>query len=202
MPKIKRGKRPFRGAAEGKVYQTLDVGAGKGRRIAKQAAKFPNRKYAIADFAARPIGKKNVRVFQKAADRALDKAAEEGLKFRHVNMDMPAGDLLDAKYVKGMLRKLKKVLLPNGKIFISTNDVPHWAGMRKIFEEEGFALSKKARKVRFGEYTDSMHGVESSAGKFDNRPGLHNFWRFSATFTLKEARRQRLPEVKEFERKN
>src|SRR3989338_4976781 len=130
------GKGPFRGPTAWNLHQTLDIGAGELANYARQQAiRFPNRKYAAVDPLARVAEFGNLRVFRKPALEAMDDALKEGLKFRHINLFMPEMKLKKPKYFREILKRAKKVMLPNGKIFIGSDILPHlkvWASLIEL----------------------------------------------------------------------
>ncbi|QQR92152.1 MAG: hypothetical protein IPJ89_03250 [Candidatus Iainarchaeum archaeon] len=158
MPVVKR-KRMFRGAARGRVFQTVDLGAGKGEYIERQSRRFPNRKYAAVDFLLGPekffdaVGQRLHKNGVGVGDDVttfLRQMIERKEKTRHLNMDMPypfdtsAYASESQRAFKSALEMIPRVLLPNGKFYITSESSWTIRLMQKLAEKQGFA----ARQLR------------------------------------------------------
>jgi hypothetical protein len=153
MPIVKR-KRMFRGAARGKIFQTVDLGAGRGEYIERQSQKFPRRKYAAVDFLLghanffnndrRRLQAKGVVVGTDARE-FLDQMIREHRKTRHLNMDMPypidtsAYASQSTAAFEHALNVLPKILLPNGKFFVTSESLFTIEHMQRLAIKKGFS---------------------------------------------------------------
>lgn len=138
------GRGPFRGPTPKKVIQTLDVGAGPcGARFIERSEKQQQRKYVGVDPAMMIYGfGKNFETKRIDVNSYLLQLIKSGIKVRHLNFDMPNtnGHGLELRL---FFRLLPKVLLPNGKIFVTTNFVN--LPLLESAKLNGFALREKAR---------------------------------------------------------
>ncbi len=192
----------FRGAARGKVFQTIDLGAGMGRYIEGQAARHPKRKYAAVDPLLQsmalffPHGQrmqsKGVSV-GFTAQLFLDEIIRKGWRTRHLNMDMPypwhpltygAGSriaFLDA------LERIPRVLLPNGKFYIASESQSTLHEMMQLAEKKGFSVreTKPIPALPLGSQEkihDSIYRT-GTMNAFRNKP----IYRMEITYNLKKA---------------
>lgn len=109
------------------VLQTVDFGSGMHAEnfIFKQAGKYPNRTYAAVDPVLKAYSKNkryaNLFISWKHADEFLREMRELGLKTKHVNMDMP-NPMVMLSILRAVFRNISFILVPNGKIFVTTED--------------------------------------------------------------------------------
>jgi len=124
----KSGKGPFRGKTPKGVFQTIDVGSGRGKYITAHARKFPGRKYAAVDpgysdatckrayaYSLRQLRAAKVEVSTAKGEEYLAELAAKNVKTRHVHISF----MCRSANWMNILRSARKVLLPNGKIFIT-----------------------------------------------------------------------------------
>lgn len=157
MPVVKR-KRMFRGATRGNVFQTVDLGAGTGSYIERQAERFPKRKYAAVDYAldySGFFGSNRVRLQKKGVQvggdirEFLEMMAAKGIRTRHLNMDMPypvdssiySSSSIEA--FKHVIRLLPRVLLPNGKLYVTSEDHLTIEHLQRLAMQDGFAVRQR-----------------------------------------------------------
>lgn len=115
----KKGKGPFKGWTPKGVFQTIDFGAGQGIYLYHMAKKNPKRTYLAVDFKINPKGlPKNLKYSKEDALKKLQRLALQGKKARHIQIAMPAGKLTHVDYLKKIAHSGKKVLIPNGKIYL------------------------------------------------------------------------------------
>ncbi len=153
MPVMKR-KRMFRGAARGRVFQTVDLGAGAGEYMARQAKKFPKRKYAAVDLCfyldgelnlhGEDLKKKRVSLGGDA-NHFLNELTKKGIKVRHLNMDFPypIGQPRNAsrtRLFEDVIRSMHRVLLPNGKLFITSESLATINFAKSFASECGYTV--------------------------------------------------------------
>ena len=139
MPLKRKGTSAFRGPTPPKVFQTVDVGSGRGKYIIRQARKFPHRKYAAIDplykppkktvklltphisamqQAARELEQLGVHVHAGNLSSFIAKMIQAGYKTRHFNIDMPS--MFQEKKFEMLLEQIPNILLPKGKNFVTT----------------------------------------------------------------------------------
>jgi hypothetical protein len=165
---VRGNVRPFKGGTREKVIQTLDIGAGFPILTGQSARKYPDRKslavdpvYGKEDRYAYLGGRSSYRVGETldfikrvglnysslTAIEAIDNLIKNGTKVRHVNFKMPhPGQNYD---LENVFHRLKKVLLPNGKVFMSSEKLPFLEKVASIAKKEGYV-------VTFGEAVKSM----------------------------------------------
>jgi hypothetical protein len=130
MPPKRPG--PFRGPTPKKVIQTLDVGTGTPgleyglERFKTNANLHQNRYYKGVDLhLEHPIKGPNYDVEWNDVILTVENLIKNGITVRHVNFTYPIpyiNDSLDSYYFLHLLPLLKKILLPNGKIFITSEE--------------------------------------------------------------------------------
>lgn len=153
---LKKNKKPglFRGETPKNVFQTVDIGTGKGGRLWSIAKKFQKRKYAAVDpefwdrFDGSGLNEAGVLVSAKTALGFIEEMKQRGLKTRHMNVDMPSPPEWveggktrkwekDLYNFKKIFQEAQYVLLPNGKIFIKTEDANYVQKIKQYAEEAG-----------------------------------------------------------------
>jgi len=185
-----RTHRPFKGNTPEKMFQVMDIGGGEfASRLKKMARKNPGRKYALVDHRPTFISRENIRTYKKKALEAMDDAIKEGLRFRHVRMMMPLGNLQNPGYIKKMLKRAKKLMLPGGKIFIGTDNSFAYTDIRQLFKEEGFILGKR-KKLHPAEWSHDMHQMSREMKKA-NWSEKAQFFGLVATYSQKAARNEK-----------
>jgi hypothetical protein len=158
---VRGSVRPFKGGTPRNVFQTLDIGAGLPVLTAERARKYPDRKslavdprYAgqLRDYLGYKFGfrvsdalelmkRSGLGYSSLRANEEIEKLIKNGIKVRHVNFQMPhPRQNYDLEIV---FHRLKKVLLPNGKVFMSGEDLPFLEKVANIAKREGYV-------VRFG----------------------------------------------------
>ena len=216
MPPKRRGL--FRGKTPANVFQTVDVGSHSSHYIPLQARKIPGRKYALVDpkFNSRAnyapsIGTfipylrgLGVRVRSKTISKFLGEMVQKGWKTRHFNIDMPLPWDPEAKPVYGTWRDsydfkkwfqlAPKVLVPNGKIFISSErsdmlgDIASFARQAglKVRELKPFKTHSNGKPIpieRYHRLTPTMRfNMDPKYG-----PGIIQIFRIEITLGLKKA---------------
>lgn len=143
----------FRGPTRGKVIQTMDLGSGKGEYIERQSKKFPKRTYSAVDalykgfFSAEAHRLRHRGVFVgDNIENALIEMVRSGWRARHLNMDMPypwdspeyrkPGE----KTFRRVMELIPKVLLPNGKFYIASENHYTIQEMMTIARQHGFSV--------------------------------------------------------------
>jgi hypothetical protein len=208
MPVVKR-KRMFRGNARGKVFQTVDLGAGKGEYIERQAQKFPKRKYAAVDFLfghvnffnsdRRRLHAHGVIVGTDARE-FLDRMIREHRKTRHLNMDMPYpidtsayASQSTAAFVHA-LQVLPKVLLPNGKFYVTSESLFTIEQMQRLAIKKGFSarMRKPIPPIVSPGHRASATSQEEKYPQHYRTQIMRNFahtalYRLEITYNLKKA---------------
>lgn len=166
MPRAAGGsrsnRRPFRGPTPANVYQTLEVGAAEATHTHRQARRFPQRKYAVADvdYSLRKssqiienrlskLERMGVAVHGGDIRSTLSKMIRSGTKTRHVSWVMPApsprrkirtdfGDVIFQ-----VVSTLPKVLVPNGKLYVTTESQERVQDFRFAARENGLSFREK-----------------------------------------------------------
>ena len=156
----RKGKGPFRGPAPPKVYQTVDVGTGEGQRLESIARKFPNRNYVAVDPALHEKHLEGMGLHRNTVERLtqagvevrpqklrifIDRMKRQGQKTRYVNIDMPAWGTegygntrwIDRYGFRKLFANARHILLPNGKIFIKTENQHFAEWLKKLAEKHG-----------------------------------------------------------------
>jgi|GEM_PF-1316822 len=113
------GKGPFRGPTPDKVIQTLDVGSRDAEeRLTKQANKFKKRRYVGVDPIAVQFNTENLELKISTATQTLREYIKKGIKVRNINIDFP--NIIQNYEFATIFDLLKYVLLPNGKVYITS----------------------------------------------------------------------------------
>ncbi len=166
------------------------MGSGHADIPASLAKRFPNRKYAVVeplmapgkkfDYRARELIKRGVLVFPGSISRFLDFMKKNGLKTRHINVDMPEplSHFGDYDFDK-LFREAPNVLLPNGKIFFSTEE----PALIKILSELAGRHGLKARKLN--SFPSRIHPNRKTG--YMQLLGQPVIYRVEITFGLKKA---------------
>lgn len=185
----KIGKGPFRGATPKKVFQTIDVGSRHGKWIKSKAARFPKRLYAavdpvyeFADFRNKVGELKAAGVFVASAgiEAFIEGMKSYGLKTRHFNIDVPPLSWGTNQFVFRVLREAPNVLLPNGKIFITSEDQKF---LEKVKKRANFlGLNARVRTPLIGESARKT-SITEKIGRELEQP----VYRLEITFGLKKA---------------
>lgn len=147
--KMKRRGGPMRGSTPEKVFQTVDVGTasdtqriifaknkadrrGMTRRYAAvdphyaswmNASMFPHSSKTHSSKIIKITKNKGVEVHPDRVENLFEKMTEEGLKTRHINVDMPFSNVDNAEArapIIAILENAKKVILPNGNIWVKS----------------------------------------------------------------------------------
>ncbi len=162
-----RMKGPFRGPTPLKVFQTVDVGSGDGRRIKSIAKKFPKRKYVALDSdfhqndvwdaheqtrsTMEKLTTAGVVVREQKLKNFINRMIKRRLKTRYVNVDMPGwlqekGNWKDRYGFRKLFANAPLILLPNGKIFIKTEN-PEFAEWLKSMAQEAGLKSRPLLEI-------------------------------------------------------
>ena len=147
---------PFRGSPPSKIYQTVDLGSGTAAYIKRQATKFKKRKYAAVDptyggphgfYSSRydvhvSLYELGVDSYPTTFEEFIDIMKKDGLKTRHLNIDMPT--FISPNSTKGfvqLLKNLPHILIPNGKIYITSE-------MEDVIKKTGRLAMEHGLRVR------------------------------------------------------
>lgn len=159
----------FRGPTPPNVIQTLDIGSCTGDYLVKRARKNSKqeknipRKYAAVDplyehtiDLARVRGKQiyisniierlkknNILTSSKMAHEFIQELAQKGMKVRHVNFQMPHPEQENNYNFREIFSSLKKVLLPEGKVFMSSEQSQFLARIVESAKSEGYIVSEQ-----------------------------------------------------------
>mgnify|MGYP001612625527 CR=1 FL=1 len=158
----RRGKGPFRGPSPSNVFQTVDVGTGRGNRLESIAKRFPKRKYVAVEklfkdpehdllwsTAASPripaLKKAGVVVRPQELRSFIDYMERHGQRTRYINFDMPIpGGFTQFKEYLGdrygfrkLFANVPKILLPNGKIFVKTENLDFVDFLQRLAKRHG-----------------------------------------------------------------
>lgn len=178
----RRGKGPFRGPTPPKVFQAVDIGTGDGRRLESIAKRFPNRKYVAVDpslhekvlgsaFApprgtAERLSQAGINVRPEKAMSFIEEMKKRGEKTRFISINMPShakneGHWRDDYGFRHIFESVPKILLPNGKIFITTESPEFAEHLKKMAEDAGL----KTRPLR--EISSSEVEISRQLGVWD-----------------------------------
>ncbi len=211
----RRGRGPFRGGTPKNVFQTISVGEGIGGRLPDQADKFKARKYAAVDpkygsiseaarFRDNIHARKQEWKLQQMRDQGITlipegikptvkKLLERGVKARHINIDMPEYGIGKYFFDEQFMLGLNKLLLPNGKIFLTTETRETGESLGFNAKKAGFSY-RELKPIRVGQErraairTDTMRLLQSPFNKLtpSDEPA-RTFYRFELTKSLKKA---------------
>ncbi len=169
-------RRPLRGLFKGGtpqgILQTVDVGAGRPEWVLRQAVRFPERRYAVADpvFAEDDVAQRSERTFHYNAAELRPQLEERnvlvlplklgpliahmqqhGLRTRHFNIDFPltgwGGDAygdLEMTYpeLSALFKNAHTLLVPGGRIFITTRS-SKVPFLSSLVQQEGLRVKVK-----------------------------------------------------------
>lgn len=158
----RRGKGPFRGPSPQNVFQTVDVGTGRGYRLESIAKRFPNRKYVAVERLFRypehewsgsttsppripALKKAGVVVMPQDLRTFIDYMKRHGQRTRYINFDMPIPGgfthikeyLRDRYGFRKLFANVPHILLPNGKIFVKTENLDFIGFLQRLAERQG-----------------------------------------------------------------
>lgn len=191
---------PFRGPTPRNTIQTVDLGSGKGEYIHSKAEKNPHKIYAAADLIYQPGEKGLYHIAEKLREAGVRVHAgdflelfrqmrEEKVRARHINIDFPEPFVgfpgapksvaIAWQSYRDMIRQAPHVLLPNGKIFLLTEDPETADLMEKWAREDGL----KARRIK--PITEPWAKPKSRMMKVTQGSG--HFYRLEITYGLKKA---------------
>ena len=156
MPKKRIIGRKFRGPTPRNYFQTVSVGEGAGWYLERQAKKHPKRKYLAVDpypvreidettarEAIRRLQKAGVQVLRERIIPAMDKLIRQRKKVRHFNIDMPNTEEEHAPFgFNQFFEKAKKLLLPNGKVFVTSTDTEFLERLAQKARASGFSTRR------------------------------------------------------------
>ena len=188
-------KRPFRGHAIHPFFQTTDLGSGDARYIERQATRFPLRKYAAVDliFEGRhPLKEKlresGVHVSGKKIIFFLKAMIRAKRKTRHITIDMPypyagadqrANTIEFEKEMRNLFELFPKVLFPNGKIFITTEQEGFVAVLYRLAQEFQFGIRERKPMSK----QEALNQTWTTAAMCSEAP----IYRVTLTYNLKKA---------------
>jgi len=150
MPKFKGLKRgPFRRPTRENEVQTLDIGVGKAERFIARANKRPEREYVGVDLSidVQDASGRNYKILgQRRANNYLQYCIDNGIKLRNINFDMPipVGDVYRLHDFFGLL---SKVLVPNGKVFMNSEEPSFLLQVADIATSQQFGFSVRQAKA-------------------------------------------------------
>ncbi len=121
---LRKGKfKPFSGPTKKGTFQTVEFGAGDAELIWRIANKNKSRKYAAIDPRLAPIMPTiNLDAQRKSMEAVLENLKSNGIKTRHISIRMPnPKEVRDNQFrIEYLLSEAKNILIPNGKIFITS----------------------------------------------------------------------------------
>lgn len=188
--------RPFYGRTNRNRIQTLDYGSGAGEYLKRQKQNNPARNYAVVDqlYAsgnalekrARELESHGIRV-SPSIEELIHELRAEGTKVRHFNIDMPYGLQFahghDKKvhFFHSILEAIPKVLLPNGKLWITTESHSNLEELAKMAKVAGLKVRElksfdKEKFPRMQLRTETMRNTKYSV-----------IYRLEITYGLKKA---------------
>ncbi|MDP2666050.1 MAG: hypothetical protein Q8P05_00935 [Candidatus Diapherotrites archaeon] len=157
---IRPSRRPFHDPTP--HFQTIDLGAGGARYALEQAARFPSRKYAAVDMRYRrdrnlshiptQTHPGSIRFFPVSIRHFLRTMIRHGWKTRHLNLDMPNAYFRNGKRVgrnhfereiRNLFQNFPLVLIPNGKLFFTTESEEFMATIYRLAQEFGYSIREK-----------------------------------------------------------
>ncbi len=170
------GKRPFKGAAPGRVFQTIDVGSEGEEWLVGRARKFKDRKYAVANprfrepelqYIVKHLQEHGIAVKAMGLSQLVDEMESRGWRTRNVNIDMPdtgGTDRKDLYDFPKLFSHAKNILLPGGKIFMSSEN-------RQFLARVSGEAAKHGVKSRVRPALDSPRAMRTEYMKSRNRAG-------------------------------
>jgi len=148
---LRKGKfKPFAGNPKKGVFQTVEFGAGDAEHISNRAWKSPKRKYAAVDprmtYIEDLMAYKNLEATKQSMEGYIDAMKRSGTKTRHIAIRMPnPKDIRSNDFsIRSLLKEAKHVLLPNGKIFVTTESGYVVHRLVRTAMEEGFSVREPA----------------------------------------------------------
>jgi len=193
---------PFRGPAPRGVFQTIEVGSGRGEFVESRAEKHPHRRYAAVEpnYAPGSLSEvmnirreklrqqPNISLYSQRIEHALDEMRKEGIRARHMNIDMPIPIEARTEYLK-MWKKIFElaphILLPNGSIFVSSESTETLKTISEMARKAGFRVralkpiqeSAKTRRTYFMEYFhDSEYKIHRLQITFGLKKAIPKKW--------------------------
>ncbi len=184
-PRRSGKSRPFRGLTPAGVFQTVDIGSGMhpSSFIFRRAERNPRRSYVATDRVLPEIAPANVRRELAPIQTFLNEMIEKGWKTRHINMDMPF-PLMAITLAPLLFRAMPRVLLPNGKVYVTTENLDDLEILKDQAKKNGFTarimkdLSPRAAASRT-QFTRSLSSLMEG-----NTYPIH---RMEITYPLKRA---------------
>ncbi|MDO8537953.1 MAG: hypothetical protein Q7S21_03650 [archaeon] len=146
-PRKRKLTTAFRGPTPENVFQIVDYGAGRGQSVEARKNKHPERNYAAVDpyfrndeERFRELQKKGIIVFPGRMLSFIRKMKRNGQKTRHVTIEMPYEYItLENEYdFRKFLKEVPNFLLPNGKVFITSEYYNTLINLQKISKRLGY----------------------------------------------------------------
>jgi len=169
---------PFRGSTSQGVIQTLDVGTASGHKSSiKEIPRFlestrrlgsKGRLYVAVDPLLKNSKKDNYEIHAKRITDFLETLIKQGRKVRHINIDFPEPDLGLYDF-KTFFSLIKQVLLPNGKVYI-TSEV--WLLIREISDlavQNGFIVNSRSNGRKYSDSDFKEITALARRSKFNNK---------------------------------
>jgi len=193
-----KNTRPFKGASQKRVFQTVDIGSGKAEWLIKQKQRFGDRRYLAVD----PEYRQNQELMRRLKAHGLEtfagrmqglirKLKETKQKTRHINIDMPSYSIEKnaMNFIMGgkkhwaikdeygfhiLFKELPKILLPNGKVFVTSENSSMLDLIEEIAHDHGFPSRRlrgfdgpiQAKRTAFmkAHQGQTIHSIEISFG--------------------------------------
>ena len=166
---------------KGKTIRVLDVGSGTGNAITKKALKNPNGLYAAVDpvYAGHPVNpatREYLRPMREAGviirgttiQKYLKTMLKNKMKTRVINATLPNWKSPSQNYIHDLLELAPRVLLPNGRVFLTLE--------RTTFEKESIKkelefAGKNGFRIKAIDLTSGSHPKTHDANAFNDYYG-------------------------------
>lgn len=186
-------KKPFKGPTPEGVFQTVDVGSGGAEWIRQRAVKSKGRKYVVVE--PHLAGEKlrwlkdnlehcGVIVKPVKISGFIDEMESHGLRARHINIDMPDTGGVEKKDVYDfgkLFSHARNILVPGGKIFISSENKSFLERLTAQAKNHGFASSfmpvlnnPRAMRTEYMQSRDHAGGVVYRVVMQIRKPDVRN----------------------------
>ena len=194
-----RVRRLFRGPTSKGFFQTVDVGTWHGEWLGNRAKTYKKRRYVAVDSAYKDMYNPEVRgvvdglkgkgvvVRSRGISKMIDEMLERGFRTRHINIDMPVENVAMYSFRK-LFAKAHEVLLPNGKIYISSPTKEFLVKLEELAQANGLSTQWRKPFTKESARTESMQNMMKMDEKLKAEIGFEDeIYRLEITYGLKKA---------------
>lgn len=136
------------------TYRIIDIGAGEAEALKKRTKRRPENKYLAIDQAYSPLAAdyhvdpkhvvdSGIQISSLNPSGVLQRMKARGQTTDIVNIAMPDRHLLENYDFENLIPLCREVLIPNGKIFLTTNDTTIRNTILRIAQSAGLKIRER-----------------------------------------------------------